>query len=65
MTTEELHSYRLNSLEEPSDEMLECIMLQVQEAAIQSSINAQKELERRFNEMCKKIAELKSKTSNE
>ena len=59
MSTEEIKSYRLNSTEEPTDEMLEYIMLQVQETARQSSINAQKELDRRFEQLCQRIAERK------
>ena len=46
MTKEELRSYRLNSMEEPTDEMLQAIMEGVAEAAKQSSENAKKELER-------------------
>ena len=59
MSTEEIKSYRLNSTEEPTDEMLEYIMLQVQETARQSSIYAQKELDRRFEQLCQRIAERK------
>ncbi len=51
MSIEELKSYRLNSMEEPTDEMLEAIMLGVQEEARQTTIKAQQELDRRFNEM--------------
>ena len=40
MSKEELRSYRLNSMEEPTDEMLEAIMLGVQEHARQSTIKA-------------------------
>lgn len=51
MSIEELKSYRLNSMEEPTDEMLEAIMLGVQEKARQTTIKVQQELDRRFNEM--------------
>lgn len=51
MTEKELKSYRLNSMEEPTDEMLEAIMLGVQKQARQTTIRAKLELERRFNEM--------------
>ena len=48
MSKEELRSYRLNSSEEPTDEMLEAIMLGVQKAAWLSTLKAQEELDRRF-----------------
>ena len=51
MTEKELKSYRLNSMEEPTDEMLEAIMLGVQKQVRQTTIRANLELERRFNEM--------------
>lgn len=60
MSREEIQSYRLNSMEEPTDEMLEYVMLQVQEAAINSSRKAKEELQRRFAEMCSNIARRKS-----
>ena len=44
MTQKELRSYRLNSSEEPTDEMLHAIMLGVQETARQSTIKAEQEL---------------------
>lgn len=59
MTKEELRSYRLNSMEEPTDEMLQAIMEGVAEAAKQSSENARKELERMKQEAFKRIAEIK------
>lgn len=49
MSKEELRSYRLNSAEEPTDEMLEAIMLGVQKTACQSTIKAQEELDRMFS----------------
>lgn len=48
MSKEELRSYRLNSVEEPTDEMLEAIMLGVQQTACRSTLKAQKELDRMF-----------------
>ena len=60
MSKDELRSYRLNSMEEPSDEMLEAIMLGVQESARQSTIRAKKELERRFNEMVKQMEQFRT-----
>lgn len=56
MSKEEVQSYRLNSLEEPTDGMLEFVMSQVQEAAVTSTQKAQDELNRRFAEMCRRIA---------
>lgn len=57
MSEQELHSYRLSSLEEPTDEMLQAIMKGVAEAAAISSQNAQAELNRRFNELKIRIAQ--------
>ncbi|MCQ2267558.1 MAG: hypothetical protein MJZ83_01630 [Bacteroidaceae bacterium] len=56
MSKEDLRSYRLNSMEEPTDEMLEAIMLGVQEAARQSTIRSKAELDRRFEEAKAEIA---------
>ena len=63
MTKEELRSYRLNSMEEPTDEMLQAIMEGVAEAAKQSSENAKKELERMKREAFQRIAEIKEQQS--
>ena len=59
MTQKELRSYRLNSSEEPTDEMLHAIMLGVQET--QSTIKAEQELNRRFAEAKRQIAEYRAK----
>ena len=61
MTQKELRSYRLNSSEEPTDEMLHAIMLGVQETARQSTIKAEQELNRRFAEAKQQIAEYRAK----
>ncbi|MBR6416113.1 MAG: hypothetical protein IKS22_08425 [Bacteroidales bacterium] len=63
MTKEELRSYRLNSMEEPTDEMLQAIMEGVAEAARQSTENAKKELERMKREAFQRIAEIKEQQS--
>ena len=63
MTKEELRSYRLNSMEEPTDEMLQAIMEGVAEAAKQSSENAKKEVERMKREAFQRIAEIKEQQS--
>ena len=64
MTQKELRSYRLNSSEEPTDEMLHAIMLgvqeTVQETARQSTIKAEQELNRRFAEAKRQIAEYRA-----
>lgn len=57
MSEQQLHSYRLNSMEEPSDEMLQSIMKGVVIEARKSKERAQKELERRFNELKTQIAQ--------
>ena len=56
MSEEKVKMYRLSSMEEPTDEMLEYIMLKVQEQAKLSTIKAQEELDRRFAEMSLRIA---------
>lgn len=48
MTQKELRSYRLTSMEEPTDEMLQAIMEQVAESARRSTAKFQAELHRRF-----------------
>ena len=60
MTQKELRSYRLNSSEEPTDEMLHAIMLGVQETARRSTIKAEQELNRRFAEAKRQIAEYRA-----
>jgi hypothetical protein len=60
MTQKELRLYRLNSSEEPTDEMLHAIMLGVQETARQSTIKAEQELNRRFAEAKRQIAEYRA-----
>lgn len=52
-----LNEYRLNSLEDPTDEMLYAIMEQVGIAAQESSLRAKKELERRMNLLDRAIDE--------
>lgn len=48
MSQQELQSYRLSSLQDPSDEMLHAIMEQVAESARRSTAKFQAELHRRF-----------------
>ena len=48
MSQQELRSYRLSSLQEPTDEMLHAIMEQVAESARRSTAKFQAELHRRF-----------------
>ena len=61
MTQKELRSYRLNSSEEPTDEMLHAIMLGVQETARKSTIKAENEIKRRFREMENNVARRRQK----
>lgn len=56
MSQKQLRAYRLNSLEEPTDEMLHAIMLGVQETARQSTLQAEAEINRRFQELAEKVA---------
>ena len=60
MSKEELKSYRLNSAEEPTDEMLEAIMLEVQKTACQSTLKAKADLDKRFNAAKAEIAQRKA-----
>ena len=55
MTEKEMHSYRLTSMVEPSDKMLDAIMSGVAVMARQSTENAQKELVRRFDALKREI----------
>ena len=48
MSQQELRSYRLSSLEDPTDEMLQALMEQVGESARRSTAQFQAELHRRF-----------------
>lgn len=55
MTEKEMHSYRLTSMVEPSDKMLDAIMSGVAVMALQSTENARKELVRRFDALKREI----------
>lgn len=55
MTEKEMHSYRLTSMVEPSDKMLDAIMSGVAVTARQSTENAHKELVRRFDALKREI----------
>ena len=55
MTEKEMHSYRLTSMVEPSDKMLDAIMSGVAVLARQSTENAHKELVRRFDALKREI----------
>ena len=48
MSQQELRSYRLSSLQDPTDEMLHAIMEQVGESARRSTAKFQAEMHRRF-----------------
>ena len=60
MSKEELKSYRLNSAEEPADEVLEARMRAVQKSACQATLRAKEELDRRFNAAKAEIARRKA-----
>lgn len=51
MSTKELQSYRLSSLEDPTDEMLLAIMEQVAESAMKSSAKVREEIFRRLEQI--------------
>ncbi len=51
MSEKELHSFRLSSLEDPTDEMLQAVMEQVGEAARQSSAAADEVVRKRLSEI--------------
>ncbi|MCQ2105090.1 MAG: hypothetical protein MJZ26_04780 [Fibrobacter sp.] len=59
MADEELKKYRLSSMEEPSDEMLEAIMEKVGAAARESSRKAEEAMERMRAEVSSNIAQKK------
>ena len=48
MSQQELHSYRLTSMEEPTDEMLHAVMEQVAESARRSSAKAESYIKQQF-----------------
>lgn len=50
----------MNSAEEPTDEMLEAIMLEVQKSACLSTLKAKAELDKRFNAAKAEIARRKA-----
>lgn len=51
MSTQELRSFRLSSLDDPTDEMLNAIMEQVAESARQSSAKVREEIYRRLEQI--------------
>ena len=56
--------YRLTSMEEPTDEMLQALMEDVVKAARESSARAEAEQQRRFSEVLKAIALRRSQRDN-
>ena len=61
MTPQPIDNYRLTSLEEPTDEMLQALMEDVAQAARESSAKAEAEKQRRLQAVVKEIEEWKSK----
>ena len=60
----ELNTYRLNSMEEPTDEQLHALMEQVAISARESSRNAQLELKRRMQEVKRIVSARKKKSQS-
>lgn len=56
-----LNTYRLSSLEDPTDEQLYALMEQVAVAARESSRKAKRELERRMQEVREKLKAYRAK----
>ena len=56
-----LNTYRLSSLEDPTDEQLQALMEQVAVAARESSRKAKRELERRMQEVREKLKAYRAK----
>lgn len=61
--TEIYKRYRLTSMEEPTDEMLQALMEDVGKAARESSAKAEDEKRRRLQAVANEIAEWKSKVA--
>lgn len=61
MADEELKKYRLSSMEEPSDEMLEALMEKVGEMARESSRKAEEAMDRMRAEVASSIAQKKQR----
>jgi len=57
MEEKDVKAYRLNSLEEPTDEQLAYVMEQVGEDARKSSAQAKKELQRRMEALRRTLSE--------
>lgn len=55
MSEQELNSYRFNSGEEPSDEMLKCIMKEVAEDAVARRLDAQRRLDEAVDRQRKEL----------
>jgi len=56
--------YRLTSMEEPTDEMLQALMEDVAKAARESSTRAEAEKQRRFSEVLSAISLRRSQRNN-
>ena len=56
--------YRLTSMEEPTDEMLQALMEDVAKAARKSSARAEAEKQRRFSEVLSAISLRRSQRNN-
>ena len=64
MRMTEIHKrYRLTSMEEPTDEMLQALMEDVGKAARESSAKAEAEKQRRLQAVAKEIEEWRNKVA--
>lgn len=61
----DIRNYRLTSMEEPTDEMLHELMRQVAESARQSTINANKVLQEKFEETREQIRRRREELSKQ
>lgn len=61
----DIRNYRLTSMEEPTDEMLHELMRQVAESAHQSTINANKVLQEKFEETREQIRRRREELSKQ
>ena len=64
MSTQELRSYRLSSLEDPTDEMLHAIMEQVAEVARRSSANAEAIHQQRMDQLRQRVESRRNQSTN-
>ena len=59
-----MKSFRLSSLDDPTDEQLQAIMEQVAEEARENNLRVREELDRRMDAVAKEVARLKGSSYN-